>query len=53
MAAEHYEQGGAFLDAARQYELAARLARARGAASEAESLLARAKTLSGRPEIHS
>lgn len=51
MAAEHYEHGGAFLDAARQYELAARLARMRGAASEAESLLARARTLSARQEI--
>jgi class 3 adenylate cyclase len=51
MAAAHYEQGGAFPDASRQYELAARLARMRGASSEAETLLARAKTLSSQLEI--
>jgi class 3 adenylate cyclase len=51
MAAAHYEQGGAFLDAARQYELAARLAQTRGASSEAKTLLARAKSLTERTEI--
>ena len=51
MAAEHYEQGEAFLDAARQYELAARLALVRGASSEAETLFTRADTLSGKSEI--
>jgi predicted ATPase len=51
MAAEHYEQGGAFPDAARQYELAARIARSRGAVSEAESLFTRAKELAGQPTL--
>jgi class 3 adenylate cyclase len=51
MAAEHYEQGGAFTDAARQFELAARLALVRGASSEAETLFARADALANRLEI--
>jgi class 3 adenylate cyclase len=51
MAAEHYEQGEAFLDAARQYELAARLALVRGASSEAETLFARADILSGKSAL--
>ena len=51
MAAEHYEQGEVFLDAARQYELAARLALLRGASSEAETLFARADTLSGKSTL--
>jgi class 3 adenylate cyclase len=46
MAAEHYEQGGAIQDAARQYEKASRLARMRGSSSEAKSLHARAEVLS-------
>jgi class 3 adenylate cyclase len=50
MAAEHYEQGEAFPDAARQYELAARLALVRGASTEAETLFARAEALSHRSE---
>lgn len=48
MAAEHYEVGGALPDAVRQYEQAVRLARARGAASEAEILSARAEGLKTR-----
>jgi len=48
MAAEHYEQGGALHDAARQYEQAARLARSHGAASGAETLFARAEALGKR-----
>jgi len=51
MAAEHYEQGGANLDAARQYELAAHIARSRGAASEAETLYARSEALSSQSEF--
>jgi len=51
MAAEHYAQGGAILDAVRQYELAAHIARSRGAASETETLYARAEALSNQSEF--
>jgi class 3 adenylate cyclase len=50
MAAEHYEQGGAILEATHFYEEAARYARSRGAAHESAVLLARARTLRSRQE---
>lgn len=42
MSAEHLEWGGAYKEAARSFETAAAVARARGAVQEAEGLLARA-----------
>lgn len=51
MAAEHYQAGGAFQDAVRQYEQAVRLARARGAASEAEIMYARAQDLGSQLKV--
>jgi class 3 adenylate cyclase len=45
MAAEHYEEAGVLFEAALQYERAARIAQSRGAAIEADTMLARAKTL--------
>jgi hypothetical protein len=45
MAAEHYEEAGILNEAAIQYEWAARIAQSHGAASEANTLMERAKTL--------
>ena len=46
MAAEHFEQGGALVEAAQHYELAAEAARLRGAVSDARGLLQHAVTAS-------
>jgi hypothetical protein len=43
MAAEHYEQAGAYFEAAEQYDQAMELAQTRGAHSEVHSLGLRAK----------
>ena len=45
MAAEHFELGGALVEAAQHYEMAAEVARLRGAAGETESLVAHARKL--------
>ena len=45
MAAEHFELGGALVEAAQHFETAAEVARLRGAASDAESLVGRARKL--------
>ena len=45
MAAEHFELGGALVEAAQHFEGAAEVARLRGAASDAESLVGRSRKL--------